>query len=129
MKFLIGAAMMPIACLLNGCATPFVLNHANERTVLQDQLEPVQRAYLTPDDRLVLCASGTLGGASGQARYTLYVPWQKYAQRAKDSNVRGKIAELPRTIVRDGWPSEQEAQSKGLQPVPIGTAAFGLALG
>ena len=123
------AMLLPAALLLTGCATSFVLDRASDQEVLHDRLEPVQRAYLTPDDRLVLCTSGTLGGDSGTARFTLDVPWQQYAPKMKDTPVRGKIAALPRTVFRAGWPGDKEVRIKKLQPIPISMVSYGVALG
>ncbi len=123
------AAWLCLALLTTGCVSTGLVRSAACGATVWDEVRPVQQAYRTPADDWLFCATGALAASHEERPYTIYVAHAQHGQALTDCGYRGRLIELPRSVIRSGWPNAACVKREHLTPIPIRSVSSGLIVG
>lgn len=106
--------LLVLPAVSSGCCTLLTISAANNAETVSwyDSIERVEKAAVTPDNRLLLYAEGNLIGSSEEKKFVLTIPLDE-ADRSFF-----KRAEVPRSALTKGWDATTP-QDANLAPVTV----------
>jgi hypothetical protein len=123
------AAWLCLSLLTTSCVSTGLVRSAACGATVWDEVGPVQQAYRTPAGDWLFCATGALAASHEERPYTIYVAHAQHGQALTDCGYRGRLIELPRSVIRSGWPDAACVKREHLTPIPIRSVSSGLIVG
>lgn len=120
--------LFSVALLMTGCASTAVIRQATVGETVRDEVQPIERAYRSPAGGLVLCTRAALAGSREVRLCTLFISDRQLELPAQPYGYRGRLIELPRSVIGHGWPDEAAVRRAQLTPIRVRVAALGLAI-
>ena len=112
--------LVVIASLSEGCATSRLIKSAKNPMPVSDRVEKIECAFVAPRDRLLVCLTGALPQPGGVQKFTLSIPLNLIlAKTGSVVDVASAHVVLPRSVIREGWPSEADRKHQRLQPIGV----------
>jgi hypothetical protein len=96
---------------------------------VRDEVGAVEKAYRTPAGDLLFCATVALEERRVVHPYTICVANAFSSRQPVDCGYQGHLIELPRSVIKAGWPDEAMIRRQQLVSVPVRRVSSGLIVG
>ena len=121
--------LLPGILLANGCISTGLIKSALQGVPVRDEVGSVEKASQTPVGDLLFCATGALKDRHVSRPYTICVPGTLQNRQPTDCGYRGHLIELPRTVIKTGWPDAAMIERQQLTPLTVRSLSSGMIVG